>query len=384
MNKRLLSLLALPCLALLTACPEPPPGNTEGRPYIDEWRTELEGPADMLTFLSIGNRQTMDNYANRGDVEVIYDPAATMVKIEMQRFTIVSSQELADAAFERMEFWGYDSASVGKFDPENVPADAEKLCFAPDKTGCYVRAYYDGQAQPVRDGANFRVTIPAGWTGDLQITTSDNINDGLETYPDRSDVTVTGLAGSLTLDLDSGNVAVKLDPTIDHYAGCASNDICEIGNPDAMPTPLLPFDPSCGCTDPTFVAIENAPGQASNIVVDVPTTSAVTNEPRWYDVRLENEGTFSSNGDFVCQATIDCDAFGAGCLINPDFTNIEYKEWAEINYPGDPAIPATGIQINVTSTDCSNVPYLEDPLDYDLEEFPEEQRGNLRVCSGCL
>lgn len=384
MNKRLLSLALLPSLALLTACPEPPPTTPEDRKaYVDDWETVAEGPVDALTKISIGDRLTTDNYANRGDVEVIFDAAATGAKVEMQRFTIANSQEVADAAFLRMQYWGYDSSTPGVFDPENNPDDAAILCFAPETTACYIRAYYEGQAQPVRDGANFRVTLPAGWDGDLEIVTSDNLNEGIETYPDRGDVTVTGLSGTLNVDLDSGNVAVKVDPTIEHYAGCASNEVCETGNPDADPA-FGPFDPACGCTDPTFITISNGPGQASNMTIDVPTTSAVTGEPRWYDVRLENEGTFSASDEFVCQAQIDCDAFGAGCLINPDFADIEYKEWAAINYPGDPAIPATGIQINATSAACANIAYLEDPTDYDLEEFPQEQRGNLRVCSGCL
>ena len=381
MNKRLIPLV-LPCLALLTACPEPPPTGEGSEPYIDEWRVVAEGPVDELTFLSVGDRLISGNFANRGDVTVILDAAATTVKVEMQRFTIATSQTAADGNFSRMQYWGYNAATPGQRDPMN-PDDAALLCFSPENTGCYIRAYYDGQTQPVRDGANFRVTLPAGWDGDLEITTEDNINDGIETYPDRSDVVVTGLAGTLSVDLDSGNASIKVDPSIDHYAGCSANDLCETGDPNAMP-PLGAYDPTCGCTDPTFIKVITGTGQASNITIDVPTTSAVTGNPRWYDVRLENEGTFSAGSDFVCQATIDCDAFGPGCLINPDYASIEYKEWAAINYPGDPAIPATGIQINATSKDCANIAYLEDPKDYDLDEFPLEQRGNVRVCSRCL
>jgi hypothetical protein len=384
MNKRLLSLALLPSLALLTACPAPPPTTSEDRkPYIYEWETVAEGPVDAITKISIGDRITTDNYANRGDVEVIFDAAATSAKIEMQRFTIANDQELADAAFLKMQYWGYDSSTPAIYDPENNPEDAAILCFAPDTTSCYIRAYYEGQSQPVRDGANFRVTLPAGWNGDLEITTSDNLNEGIETYPDRGDVTVMGLSGTLSVDLDSGNVVVKVDPTIEHYAGCGANDICETGDADAVP-PVGPFDPACGCTDPTFIKVANGPGQASNVTIDVPTVSAVNGAPRWYDAKLENEGDFTGNDEFVCTAKIDCEDFGAGCVINPDFADIPYKEWATLNYPGDPAIPSTGIQINVTSKACANVAYLEDPTDYDLEEFPLEQRGNLEVCSGCL
>jgi hypothetical protein len=381
MHKRLLP-LALPCLALLAACTEKPPQSSAGQPFVDEWEVVAEGPADTLKFLSIGDRETMDNFANRGDVEVIFEAGATTVKVEMQRFTITSDAEAAEEAFGRMQYWGYNASTAAKMDPEN-PDDMALICFTGENDSCYVRAYYDGQIQPRRDGANFRVTLPAGWNGDLEIVTSDNIFDGIEKYPDRSDVTVTGLSGTLLVDLDSGNVNVKLDPNIEHYAGCASNDICETGDDAAMP-PFGPFDPACGCTDPSFVTIENGPGQASNITIDVPLVSGVTGEPRWYDVKLENEGDFSGSSDFVCQATIDCDTFGAGCAINPDFSGIEYKEWAAINYPGEPAIPGTGMQINAVSKSCANISYLDDAESYMLEMFPEEQRGNLRVCSGCL
>jgi hypothetical protein len=305
----------------------------------------------------------------------------------MQRFTIASTQALADAAFERMEFWGYNQSAAGKLDPM-LPDDAALICFTGENDACYVRAYYNGQIQPERDGANFRVTMPAGWDGDLEITTADNIYEGEATYPDRSDVTVTGLAGTLLVDLDSGNVEVKLDPAIDHYAGCAANDACENGDAGADP-PIDPFDPGCGCTESSFVTIENGAGQASNVTIDIPTNSAVNDEPRWYYVRLENEGDFSGSSDFVCDATIDCGPFDAvkgdrpGCVIDPTYPEA-YKEFAEINYPGGTAVPTAGVQINATSKACANVPYLEDMLDYDLEEFPLEKRGNLRVCSGCL
>lgn len=371
-------LLPLSCLVLLSSCIDHPPG-WERQPYLDEWRVVAETPdAAAIEFLSIGDRETVDNFANRGDVEVVFDPAATGITVEMQRFTITDNQEQADAAFRRMEYWGYNSSSPEALDPI---LDAAILCFTPGNNACYVRAHFDGMAQPLRDGANFRVTLPAGWNGELEIVTSDNLGEGIEYYPDRSDVRVTGLSGPLSVDLDSGNVEIVLDSSIEHYAGCPFNDVCELGDPNATP-PLAPFDPTCGCTYPTSVTIDNAPGQASDITIDLPTTSALTGEGPWYTVWLENEGR--GFGYFACAATLDCDAFGPDCLIDPDFSAIKHKEWAEINYPGEPAMPVAGIQINATSSTCADVAYIEHPEDYGLKEFPHEQRGNLHVCSGCL
>ncbi len=328
--------------------------SSDRAPYVDAWELVDEGPADALRLLSIGGRLESDNFANRGDVEVVYDPSATLVTVEMQRFTIAGSPELAALALERMHYWPRNP---------NDPADAALDCFSPGTDACYIRNHYDGLAQPIRDGVNFRVTIPAGWDGELRITTSDNIADGLDTYPDRSDVFVDGLAGSLTVDLDSGEVEVRVDPAIDHYAGCAANDACELAG----------FDPACGCTDPTFLAIGNAFGHAANVTIDLPTTG-------WYDVRLET----TSEAELGCSPTIDCAAFGPGCLIDPEFASLEFREVAEINYPGAPALPGQGIQVDASSQGCADVTYLEDQLDYELDTWPQEQRGDLLVCSGCL
>ena len=51
---------------------------------------------------------------------------------------------------------------------------------------------------------------------------------------------------------------------IQHFAGCSDNDVCEAGDPLAE-MPFGPFDPMCGCLEPTFIGVENRPGQASNI-----------------------------------------------------------------------------------------------------------------------
>ncbi len=366
MTTRLLSLsLLAAATTLLPAC-KGDDGSDDGgsrEPYVDDWRVEMSGPAAQISSLSIGDRLTSDNFANRGDIEVRYVDNTDQITIEMQRFTIAKTQADADAAFDRMKFWGYDISSPAP--PE--PADAEDACWAPDVTGCYVRNYYDGQLQPVRDGVNFRVTIPKGWDGDLELTTEDNLEEGIETYPARSNILVDGLAGNLTVDMDSGNVQVRMDPETQHYAGCGANDTCvEMG-----------YAAGCGCSEPTNVSIANKSGQSSNMTVDV------GNADGWYTMILENRGTFSAGDEFVCSATIECDSF-ADCQIDPDYADIEYQERAEINFPGDPAIAGAGRRISLVSEACSNIVYVDGPEDYEAETFPSEQRGDLRVCVGCL
>lgn len=368
MTTRLLSIptlfaIATPLLAC-TGCPSDDTSPTGTRqPYVDEWRTEISGPAAQITSLSIGDRLTSDNFANRGNIEVRYEDGIDQITVEMQRFTIAKSQEDADAAFERMQLWAYNIATPAKPEPD----DAEDACWAADVTGCYIRNYYEGQLQPVRDGVNFRVTIPRGWDGDLSLTTEDNLEEGIESYPDRSDIIVDGLAGNLSVDLDSGNVQVRMDPATDHFAGCPANDDCV----------AMGYMIGCGCTDPTNVTIANGTGQASNITVDV------GNPDHWYTMVLENRGSFSAGQEFVCSATIDCDAFDL-CEIDPDYATIEYQERAEVNFPGEPAIRGAGMRLALTSETCANIAYTEGPDDYEIEEFATEQRGDIRVCVGCL
>jgi hypothetical protein len=361
------AVISVAATASLTGCPAPDDPTDIRQPFLDEWVTEAELPAAQFVKLSIGDRISSDNFSNRGNIEVVYEAGTDVITIEMQRFTIAKSEADAQEAFGRMQYWGFNLSSPEKPTEELEMTDG---CGVPDPDNidtCYVRAYYDGLFQPVRDGANFRVTIPAGWEGDLELTTSDNLEEGIDTYPDRSDVTVDGLNGNLLVDMDSGNVNVRLDPNIKHFAGCSANDDCE----------AMDYAMGCGCSEPTNVSIANKSGQASNITVDV---GAADN---WYTMILENRGTFSSSDDFVCNATIDCGAF-ADCVIDPDYAALESQERAEINFPGTPAVEGAGIRISLVSEACANIRYVDGIEDYDTDPLPEEKRGELRACVGCL
>jgi hypothetical protein len=365
--------LAMPAMAAVisvaafsTGCTNDNTPTEVRAPYVDEWVTEAELPAAQFTSLSIGDRLTSDNYFNRGDIEVIYDAGTQMITIEMQRFTVATSDEAAQEAFDRMLYWGYNLSAPEK-PSEAILLDGCDQITDPLHDTCYIRAYYDGLFQPVRDGANFRITVPAGWDGDLALTTGDNLDEGIDSYPDRSDVTVTGLNGNLSVDLDSGNVAVKMDPNIPHYAGCADSQACED----------MGYAMGCGCASPTIVSIANKSGQASNITVDVGATD------NWYTMILDNRGTFSSSDDFVCNATIDCDPF-ADCAIDPDYAALASQERAEVNFPGMPAVEGGGIRISLVSEACANIKYVSGPEDYQADPLPIEKRGELRACVGCL
>jgi hypothetical protein len=365
MTKRLLPLTLFAAATMLMACEN---GTTSTQPgtraaYADDWRMEVSGPAAGVTRLVVGGRTTKDNFANRGDIEVRYVAGTDQITVEMQRFTIANKAEDAEAAFGRMHMWAYNIASPAA--PKD--SDAERACFSEGQATCFIRNYYEGQLQPARDGVNFRVTIPAGWPGKLELVTEDNLQEGIETYPSRGDVLVDGLSGSLAVSLDSGNVQVRMDPNTAHYAGCASNDACI----------SMDHAPGCGCTEPTNVTIANRPGQASDITVDVANPNA------WYTMVLENRGSFSAGSDFICDATIQCSAF-EDCAIDPDYASLAYQERAEVNYPGEPAIEGAGMRIALTSESCADIVYAEGPDDYDADSFPDDHRGDIMVCVGCL
>ena len=371
MTKRLLphTLLSIAAFAMLSAgCNG---GGDDGDlprvPFVDDWETVATLPAAQFGLISVGDTITSDNFANRGDVEILYVAGTDAITIEMQRFTVAESEAEADENFAKMQYWGYALSS-----PEPPAADNElDQCINPDPDvvdRCYIRNYYDGQTQPIRDGANFRVTVPEGWAGDVLVVTSDNLAEGVETYPDRSNVTVDGLNGNLEVELDSGNVAVRMDPNIAHFAGCSNSDTCEADG----------FPMGCGCSVPTNVLVENRVGQASNITVDV---GAADN---WYTMILENRGDFSASDDFVCNATIDCSPF-ADCAINEEYAGDPAQERAEINFPDNGmAAEGAGIRIALTSEDCANITYADGPEDHGSDALPEEKRGEVQVCIGCL
>jgi hypothetical protein len=324
------------------------------RPFRDEWREELVLPAAELRHLVVGGPLTLDNFANRGDIQIHYDDDSSEVRVELQRFTIASDLDDATEAFGRMSVWAYDLESVERPSDEIM----QSACGVGEGDFCHLRVYYDGLFQPVRDGANIRVTLPRGWEGELELETEDNLEE--EDYPDRGDVLVDGLAGRLAVRLDSGRARVRLDPTHAHYPGCAYDDLCV----------MTGFAPDCGCTDFSSIRIEARSGRAADILVDVPVDN-------WYAAELDNDDLALALG---CVVDVDCDAFPS-CELDPDVLT-DARRQASINYPGPPALQDLGIQIELHSGACSMIDHADSPDDY-IEGPATEVRGNVRLCSGC-
>jgi hypothetical protein len=356
-------------LALLLAacCPDSPPDSADstetgldepisGRgPYRDIWREELVLPAAALWRLIVGGRLTNDNFANRGDIEILHVEGNTQIVVQLQRFTFASSAEQAEDAFARMSLWAYALAEVQRPD-EAIASDA---CGSSEADHCQLRTYYDGLFQPSRDGANMRVILPRGWTGELELVTEDNLLEG--DYSDRGDVLVDGLAGKLSVELDSGRARVRLDSSYEHYPGCPANDSCvEAG-----------MGPDCGCSEFGYVRIEARDGQAADIVVDVPSQN-------YYSAMLHNDDPQLELG---CSVEIDCESF-PDCALDPDFEDAVSIEQAAINDPGPPAVAGSGIHVDLHSGACAMIDHAEAPVDW-IEGEATEVRGSIRLCSGC-
>jgi hypothetical protein len=301
------------------------------QPVRDEWREELVLAAAGVRHLVVGGVLTSDNFANKGDIEVRYEEGGSEIHVELQRFTFAKSMTDAEQAFGRMSLWAYDLVSVEKPRDEIMQA----ACGVSDGDFCQIRVYYDGLYQPVRDGANLRVTLPRGWDGTLALETADNLIEEPE-YPDRGDILVDGLAGNLEVRLDAGRVQVRLDPA---YA-----------------------------LQPASIVVEARSGRAAEILVDVPPDN-------YYTAELANPDAPFDPG---CDVAIDCEAF-PDCQLEPDNTLAVAR--ATINYPGLPTPEGSGVHIDLHASACSMIDYADSPADY--EHPATELRGNVRLCSGC-
>ena len=82
-------------------------------PFRDDWRIELETsfPLGEITTLQIGRREYMENFANRGDIEVLYDRDDERIAVELRRFTVAQCTEQALEQFSKMHLWAYATAA---------------------------------------------------------------------------------------------------------------------------------------------------------------------------------------------------------------------------------------------------------------------------------
>jgi len=400
--------------ALLVACGpqvEPPPGQaTEGTdggsttggadeesgmapwpgrgPYRDEWVVEADldfvhTAADgtpLISALVIGGHETIDNFANRGDVIVNFDGPPNRILVELRRFSWAIEPEDAEMDFEDLRLWAYAA-------PPTAPhlLDAADDCIATGwRTGCAIRVYFNGISQLKRAGADIRVTLPADYRRSITVVTDDN--DEEADYLNRGNVCISNLHASADVEVESGNVWVSFAPDATPAPTCTPAQIqaCEAwtveddeGN--AIPAP---WAPECDCI--AFgggqfgrLSVANLAGTASNVIVDVPATL-------WASIRVENEAPGQDAAGEHCEATIDLPGF----VPNRTGNDFPWQRFGNLNYPGPPAIGGAGYSIAAVSSGCGPVAYTEHPQDFvgtgNEALQPTEERGNLHVCTGCI
>jgi hypothetical protein len=360
-----------------------------GKPQVTEWESvvkDLPFPLDgdgKINRITIGRKEYTNNFANRGNVEVLFDTENT-ISIEMQKYDF-SDDKTANGdeatglmgTFERMSLWAYNEGGGSPTKPTEADLmDAEKNCtIGTWKDACSVFIYYDGQSQPVRSGAHLRVHLPKGFKGELNVQTEDNENEN--SYPVRGNVTISGegdagWCGNGSVKMSAGVGKIKLCRNLSPAPACSADQIkgCEefkdmMGNDAA-------WSPDCPCPAMSFgaIRIESLKPWAANITLDIP-------DGTWLNANVSNQSEAKPHD---CKPVIEnC---SGNCQIKDDS---EYTKAAEFNYPGEAAVSGAGFGLQVISAGCTDVKYIDKPEDWTADGEPnEELRGYLKLCTGCL
>ena len=233
-----------------------------------------------------------------------------------------------------------------------------------------MRVRYDGLTQPIRTGADLRVTLPGAWAGTLRVETLDNNVD--PDFPDLANVCVQGLAGSAEITAQSGLVWVQLDEDIQEVPGCAQADACE----------AVAWESSCPCLGSTGrfggVRVRGDNG-ATDAIVDTP-------QDLWTSYALENRGSAQQAGDpapgAACDVTVERDDLVLDDGINT--TQTPWKNRGTAARPSPTATAGAGYAVHLTSDACSVPPRLVASGEVCQAETERIERGNLTLCSGCL
>ncbi|MBL8945237.1 MAG: hypothetical protein JNK45_18875 [Myxococcales bacterium] len=389
-----LATFALALSGLLPACDggSKPSENSNQSPFRDKWRTEHEGAfefvdemgAPTISSIIVGNSLgSNDNFVNRGDVILKFDGEPNTIKIEFRRFTFAESEEAAGEVYDKLQLWAFNSSTGTPKKPDEM--DEEDRCGGendngdpyPWQEGCAVYVYYDGQSQLQRAGADIRVTLPADYRESVDVATSDNVIE--DSYPNRGNVCVEGLNGTVDIELQNGLAFVSVVAE-SAYPACppASVEACENWDDPDTEGPD-PWSKNCDCINlgynPGNVKVESLEPSSANITVDVPADL-------WTSFRAENAGENSVSGK-NCPSTIGA----IGSVEYDQGGNDPNKPWLRSGIANKPeAAPAGGFRLDLKSNGCESVAEVEAPKDWDAEiTDPEsELRGNIEVCAGCL
>ena len=355
-------------------------GDADEKPFQGEWEMVVNAPFPLADIgnVTIGRKEYMENFANRGDIEVYFDLPTETITIEMRRYAFQLDQAEADDTFSRIQPWAFVSSGSPKKPSEMDPADD---CTVAWQEGCAFYVYYDGQSQPARTGADIRVHLPAAYRERMILETEDNTVEAL--YPLRGDVRIRDLCGSANIQLRSGVAEVHLCRDLSPAPTCSADAVaaCESwtiddGQGGQVPAP---WDPTCPCASFGALKIEAVEPYAGTITVDLPASV-------WAYASLDNRDLEQSVDGEHCTAAVDLPGCGGACAITQSPAT-PWKLLADLNFPGPSATLGAGYAVNVISNGCGPVPYVDGPEDYDPDaDAPakEEKRGDLLLCDGCL
>jgi hypothetical protein len=384
-NSSLASLLSL-TLLMTAGCGDEngTTPDTEELPWETKWTTvvdQLPFPLDgdgKIGTISVGRRESDGNYANRGNIEVLFDLDQPVITIEMKIYDFSDDVTFnGDASMDppvegtkaRMSLWAYVGGTPGTPDSKDPADDCTKDTW---KSGCAIGVYYDGKAQPVRAGADLRVHLPKAYRGKLTVETEDNLAE--TTFPRLGNITIDGLCSSADVTLSSGTANIKMCRDLQVAPTCpdAQIQMCETfkdenGDPAA-------WSSACPCSPDLYgqVKITSRKPFPANITVDVPTTT-------WMNVTASNDSPDKPND---CKPSLESCTAAANCT---PVQNNEYSVSGEFNYPSPAAAMGAGFNLTVLSAGCAPVKYFDKASDWSVDAEPkEEDHGYVKVCTGCL
>lgn len=384
-NPSLASLLSL-TLLMTAGCgggdtgtnPDDPeqPWETKWTTVVDALPFPLTGDGKIST-LTVGRRESDDNYANRGNIEVLFDQDQPVITVEMKIYDFsdgvtFNGDETMDPPVEgtkeRMSLWAF-VGGIGTPGSKKPEDDCTKDTW---KSGCTIGVYYDGKAQPVRAGADLRVHLPKAYRGKLTVETEDN--DGESSYPRLGNITIDGLCGSADVTLSSGTANIKMCRDLEVAPTCPAAQImnCETFK-DEMGENAA-WSSACQCGPDLYgqVKVISRKPYPANITVDIPTTT-------WMNVTVSNDSPDKPND---CKPTLDSCTAAANCT---PVQNNDYSISGEFNYPSPAAAMGAGFNLTVLSAGCAPVKYFDKPSDWSVDAEPrQEDHGYVKVCTDCL
>lgn len=348
----------------------------ERKPQVGEWETivdalpfPLEGDASIKQ-ITIGRREFDENFANRGNIEVLYDHPEQTITVEIRKY-VFGDEIDRENVFKKLSLWAYvSSGNPTKPSSQDAANDCTKDTW---KNNCAIYTYYDGKSQPERSGMDFRVHLPIGYRGKVNVVTEDNLQEE-QAYPRRGNITIDGLCGSGDIQMEAGRGNIKMCRDLTPAPTCPASGIQACNTwPDGDGSEAWAKECPCGQGD-LFgqLLIRARQPWAANITVDIPETV-------WLNTTLKNTATEQLP---ECMPQIEACGVIASCTLNDED---KYSPTAEFNYPSKAAPAGAGFNVTVESGGCTYIRYVDDAKDWKPDgEADEELRGKLKVCTGCL